>query len=99
MELPITFAEAVLGANVSVPTLDGSVTLKIPAGTPSGKTFRIRGRGAPKPRRGGHGDLLVTVKVDVPGHLSKEERELVKQLHDIEQVPPGRADMLREVVT
>ena len=67
MELPVTFAEAVLGANVSVPTLDGSVTLKIPAGTPSGKTFRIRGRlGTPKPRRGGHGDLLVTVKVDVP---------------------------------
>jgi molecular chaperone DnaJ len=99
MELPVTFAEAVLGANGSVPTRDGSVTLKIPAGTPSGKTFRIRGRGAPKPRRGGHGDLLVTVKVDVPGHLSKEERELVKQLHEIEQAPPGRADMLREVVT
>lgn len=99
MELPVTFSEAALGANVSVPTLDGPVTLKIPAGTPSGKTFRIRGRGAPKPRKGGNGDLLVTVRVDVPGHLSKEERELVKQLRDVEQVPTARADMLREAVT
>src|SRR5207302_5906623 len=78
MELAVTFSEAVLGANVSVPTLDGSVTVKIPAGTASGKTFRIRGRGAPEPSKGGHGDLLVTVNGDVPGRLYMEEREWVE---------------------
>ncbi len=99
VELPVTFAEAALGANVSVPTLNGPVTLKIPPGTPSGKTFRIRGKGAPKPRKGGSGDLLVTVKVDVPGKLSKEEKELLKRLREIERVPASRAGLEREVVT
>jgi molecular chaperone DnaJ len=78
--LPISYPEAALGAHVEVPTLDGPVKLKVPAGTPSGKTFRVRGKGAPK--RGGHGDLLVTVNVDVPGKLSREERQLLKQLQD-----------------
>ena len=65
--VPITFAEAALGATVRVPTLDGAVTLRIPAGTPSGKTFRVRGRGAPTPS--GAGDLLVTVEVAVPANM------------------------------
>ena len=59
LTLPVTFPEAALGANVQVPTLNGPVTLKVPAGTPSGKTFRIKGKGAPQ-GKGGHGDLLVT---------------------------------------
>jgi molecular chaperone DnaJ len=88
VELPVTFPEAALGANVQVPTLNGPVTLKIPAGTPSGKTFRVRGKGAPKPRKGGHGDLLVTVRVDVPRKLSKEERDLLKQLQESQRVSP-----------
>jgi molecular chaperone DnaJ len=79
LTLPITFAEAALGANVKVPTLDGAVTLKVPAGTSSGKTFRVRGRGVPG-RSGGGGDLLVTVQVAVPERLSKKERDLVEQL-------------------
>lgn len=66
--VPVTFPEAALGANVSVPTLDGPVTLKVPAGTTSGRTFRVRGRGVP----GKTGDLLVTVEVAVPAKLSKE---------------------------
>ena len=69
IELPVTFTEAALGANVEVPTLNGPVTLKIPAGTASGRTFRIRGKGAPKPKKGGHGDLLATVRVEVPAKL------------------------------
>jgi molecular chaperone DnaJ len=88
VELPVTYAEAALGANVSVPTLNGPVTLKIPAGTPSGKTFRIRDKGAPKPKKGGAGDLLVTVRVDVPSKLSKEEKELLRQLQAAQRESP-----------
>ncbi|MEP6758558.1 MAG: molecular chaperone DnaJ [Actinomycetota bacterium] len=80
VELPVTFPEAALGANVEVPTLNGPVTLKVPAGTASGRTFRVRGKGAPK-KKGGHGDLLATVVVDVPGKLSREQKKLVEQLH------------------
>jgi molecular chaperone DnaJ len=90
VELPVTFAEAALGANVKVPTLNGPVTLKVPAGTPSGKTFRIKGKGAPRARKGGTGDLLVTVKVAVPQKVSKEERELLKQLQEAQRESPRR---------
>jgi molecular chaperone DnaJ len=89
LEVPVTFAEAALGANVKVPTLNGAVTLKVPAGTPSGKTFRIRGKGAPRPR-GGSGDLLVTVRVDVPSKLSKEEKELLARLQSMEKESPRK---------
>ncbi|HEX6262132.1 MAG TPA: molecular chaperone DnaJ [Actinomycetota bacterium] len=82
VEIPVTYPEAALGAKVEVPTLNGPVTLKVPAGTPSGKTFRIRGRGIPK-RRGGKGDLLATVKVAVPSKVSKKERELLEQLREV----------------
>jgi molecular chaperone DnaJ len=88
VDLPLTYPEAALGANVQVPTLDGPVTMKIPAGTPSGKTFRLRGKGAP--RRGGRGDLLVTVAVEVPQRLSKQEKQLLKQLQDEEKDSPRR---------
>jgi molecular chaperone DnaJ len=88
IELPVTYAEAALGANVGVPTLNGPVTLKVPGGTQSGQTFRIRGKGAPK--KGGHGDLLVTVNVAVPKKLSREEKDLLKQLKDMEKESPRR---------
>jgi molecular chaperone DnaJ len=89
IEVPVTYAEAALGGNVRVPTLNGEVTLKVPPGTQSGKTFRIRGKGAPRPKKGGAGDLLATVRVDVPSKLSKEEKDLLKQLQEI-QKPPAR---------
>ena len=88
VELPVTYAEATLGSQVKVPTLNGPVTLRVPGGTPSGKTFRVKGKGAP--RRNGHGDLLVTVAVEVPEKLSKEEKELVKQLRDVQKDSPRR---------
>jgi molecular chaperone DnaJ len=88
VDLPVTFPEAALGANVKVPTLNGPVTLRIPAGTPTGKTFRIRGKGAPRPRKGGTGDLLVTVNVEVPQKLSRDERELLKQLSEAQRESP-----------
>ena len=88
IDLPVSYAEAALGANVSVPTLNGPVTLKVPAGTPSGKTFRIRGKGAPK--RGGQGDLLATVRVEVPQKLSRDEKELLRRLQEVQRESPRR---------
>jgi molecular chaperone DnaJ len=88
VELPITYPEAALGANVEVPTLNGPVTLKVPAGTPSGKTFRVKGRGAPK--KGGRGDLLAKVKVDVPNRVSGEEKELLRKLRDASDESPRK---------
>lgn len=87
LTLPITFVEAALGAEVEVPTLNESrVKLKIPPGTPSGKTFRIRGRG-------GLGDddardLLVTVEVAVPSKLSKESKDLLTRFAELERESP-----------
>jgi molecular chaperone DnaJ len=70
--VPITFPEATLGTTLRVPTLDGSVSVKIAPGTPSGRTLRVRGRGVAK--KNGAGDLLVTVEVAVPQKLSHEAR-------------------------
>jgi len=88
VELPITYPEATLGANVEVPTMNGPVTLKVPAGTPSGKTFRVKGRGAP--RKGGRGDLLAKVMVDVPSKVSGEEKELLRKLRDASKESPRK---------
>jgi len=72
---PVTFNEAALGAEIEVPTLDGApVTLRVPQGTPNGRTFRVRGKGVTK-RDGGRGDLLVTVEVVVPQSLNEQARE------------------------
>jgi molecular chaperone DnaJ len=79
VDVPVSYSEAVLGTKVSVPTLEEPVTVKIPAGTESGKVFRVRGRGIPRPK-GGRGDLLATVRVHVPKKISKEERELIEKL-------------------
>ena len=78
LTLPVTFPEATLGTTVRVPTMDGSVTLKIPAGTASGRTFRVRGRGVSK-RSGGSGDLLVTAEVAVPKNLPGEAKEALEK--------------------
>jgi molecular chaperone DnaJ len=87
LTLPVTFPEAALGAKVRVPTLNGPVTLKVPAGTASGRTFRIRGKGAPK-NGGGRGDLLVKVEVEVPSRLSKREKELLEQFRETHTASP-----------
>ncbi len=79
LALPITFPEAVLGTAVKVPTMDGAVTLKIPAGTSSGRTFRVRGRGVSKRGGSASGDLLVTVEVAVPKNLPAEAREALEK--------------------
>ena len=87
LTVPITFPEAALGADISVPTLDdGSVKLRIPPGTRSGKTFRVRGRGVGDAKR--TGDLMVTVEVAVPSKLSDEEREAIEKLAELATASP-----------
>jgi molecular chaperone DnaJ len=78
LTVPITFAEAALGAEITVPTLDGTVVLRVPPGTRSGRTFRVKGRGVADEK--GAGDLLVTVEVAVPTKLSAAEREAIEAL-------------------
>jgi molecular chaperone DnaJ len=78
LTLPITIAEAALGAKVNVPTLDGNVTLKVPAGSRTGKTLRVKGKGAPR-ASGGRGDLLARIDIEVPQKLSRREKELLEQ--------------------
>ncbi len=90
MRVPITFGEAALGSKISIPTLDEPVTLKVPAGTESGKTFRVRGKGAPK-ANGGRGDLLVTVDVAVPRKLTKTQRKLLEDFAATEDPSSLRA--------
>lgn len=79
LDLPLTPAEAALGASVQVPTPAGSVNLKIPAGTSSGQKLRLGGRGLPKPR-GGAGDLFAVAQIVVPASLDDRERELYSEL-------------------
>jgi molecular chaperone DnaJ len=81
-EVPITFADAALGGELEVPTLDGRVKLKIPAETQTGKLFRLRGKGV-KPVRGGSvGDLLCRAVVETPVKLNKDQKALLQQLQD-----------------
>lgn len=81
-EIPIKFTLATLGGTIQVPTLQGKATLKLPAGTQSGTTFRLKGRGMPHLRGGAHGDQLIRVHVEVPTALSSEQR---KKLEDFAQ--------------
>jgi molecular chaperone DnaJ len=75
--VPVAFHELALGATLSVPTLEGKVGVRVPKGTSDGRILRVRGRGVPK-RSGGHGDLLVTVKVAVPPNLEGEAQEALE---------------------
>jgi len=87
VDVPVTYAEAVLGADIKVPTLTGAtVTVRIPPGTASGKVLRVRGRGVKSSSQ--TGDLLVTVSVHVPTDPTEEERALVKQLAEVSSPAP-----------
>jgi len=82
-EMPISFPQAALGAQMEVPTLDGPVKMKIPAGTQSGKVFRLRGKGIPHLGGSGRGDQHVRVVVETPAHLSREQRELLERFAEL----------------
>ena len=79
-EVPVSFATAALGGSVDVPTLDGSVALKIPAETQSGKLFRVRGKGVRSVRESGVGDLFCRVQVETPVNLTAEQKETLRAL-------------------
>jgi molecular chaperone DnaJ len=89
--VPVTFAEATLGADIAVPTLEAQVKLRVPPGTPSGKTFKVTGRGVATQK--GTGNLLVTVEVAVPTDISPEQRELVERLQASDPTPDPRAHL------
>jgi len=78
--IPISFPQAALGAEISIPAIDGDVTIKVPEGTQNGKQLRIRGKGIPLLNENGRGDLIVQVLVQVPRKLSRGQRELVAKL-------------------
>jgi molecular chaperone DnaJ len=78
--MPITFAQAALGAEMTVPTIDGQARLKIPAGTQPGSTLRMRGKGLARRLRVGRGDQLVEIQVEVPKQLTPRARELITAL-------------------
>jgi molecular chaperone DnaJ len=101
LNLNINISQAVLGAEIEVPTMDGIEKMKIPAGTQPGKVFSLKGKGVPRIRNNGRGDQLVIINVDVPTRVSTEQRQLFKKLADTlgsEAVPQEKSflDKLKE---
>ncbi len=82
IEIPMTITEAVFGATIRVPTMDGAVNLKVPPETSSGQKLRIPGKGAPHLGHTGHGDQYVVIKIVVPPNLDQESREMLKKIHE-----------------
>lgn len=96
VEVPVSFVEAALGATVQVPTLDGPVDMKIPEGTQTGKTLRLKGRGIPYLRESGRGDEHVVVKVLTPQNLTGKQKELLREFGEIsgDKVNPEKKSFL-----
>ncbi|GAB4249362.1 MAG: molecular chaperone DnaJ [Thermoleophilia bacterium] len=88
IEVPVTIAEAALGARVQVPTPDGKVALKVPAGVRDGTLLRIAGKGAPKLGDKGRGDLLARIRIETPKNLTKEQKELLEQFQELRAENP-----------
>ena len=79
LEQPVSFAQAALGAELEIPTIDGNVKYTMPEGTQTGTTFRLRGKGIPSLNGRGRGDQYVTVKVQVPTNLNKEQKDALRE--------------------
>ncbi len=91
--IPISFPQAALGTELELETLDGTETIKVPEGTQSGREFKLRGKGVPHLNSHGKGDLIVEVRVQTPAKLSKQQKELLRQLADtinVENTPTSR---------
>jgi molecular chaperone DnaJ len=98
--VPITFAQAALGADIMVKTLDGNEKLKIPMGTQTGTVFRLKGKGMPQLGGRGKGDLFVSVSVITPTSLTREQRKLLEQLAEVENKDledKGLVDKVRDI--
>jgi molecular chaperone DnaJ len=101
-DVPISFVQAALGAEIDVPTLEGRVKVKISSGTQTGKVLRIKGKGVKDPRGGFQGDQLVRVTIETPTHLTARQKELLKEFATLsgEEVHPlskGFFDKVREI--
>jgi molecular chaperone DnaJ len=82
-EVPVSFAQAALGSEIEVPTLDGKATIKIPAGTQSGAAFRVKGKGVKNLQGYGHGDLHVRIQVEVPARLTPAQKAKLQEFADL----------------
>jgi molecular chaperone DnaJ len=96
VDLPITVAEAIQGATVEVPTLDGTKRIRIPAGTRHGSSQRLRGEGPQKPKGGGRGDIYFRIQIDVPDELNEKQRKAVEQLAEALNGQDPRASLLAD---
>jgi molecular chaperone DnaJ len=91
--LPISFPQAALGTEVEIETLEGAASIKVPEGTQSGKTFKLKGKGVPHLNAHGKGDLIVEIRVQTPSKLNKQQKELLRQLGEtmvVENTPTSR---------
>ena len=98
-EAPISFVQAALGGEIEVPTIDGSESIKIPAGTPSGRVFHLRGKGVPKLAGYGKGDQYVSVFIDVPKKLTPRQKELLHEFAEIsgDDISKGFMDKIKDM--
>ena len=99
LQLPITYSQAALGANIEVPTLSGPADLEVPAGTASGDVFRLRGHGMPDPHGRRKGDLMVQTFIEVPKKLNERQEELLRELAELDHksVTPHRKSFLEKI--
>jgi len=91
--MPISFPQAALGTELEIQTLEGAATIKVPEGTQSGKAFKLKGKGVPHLNSHGKGDLIVEIRVQTPGKLTKAQKELLRQLSEtmvVENTPTSR---------
>jgi molecular chaperone DnaJ len=100
--MPISFPQAALGTELEIQTLEGPATIKVPEGTQSGKEFKLRGKGVPHLNSHGKGDLIIEIRVQTPGKLNKQQKELLRQLSEtmvIENTPTSRGlfDKVKEM--
>ena len=100
--MPISFPQAALGTELEIQTLEGPATIKVPEGTQSGKEFKLRGKGVPHLNSHGKGDLVIEIRVQTPGKLNKQQKELLRQLSEtmvVENTPTSRGlfDKVKEM--
>ena len=98
-EIPINIVQASLGAEIKVPTLDGQVIMKVPAGTQPGKILRLKGKGVASLRNGVRGDQLVRVKVVIPTKLSEKQKEALEKFSDVggDDINPEEKSFLKKI--